>query len=853
MHPTLRQALIRRFTPLALLAIAPFSAAQTDAPPPTFDPETGRSTLNYPPSPSADFLHMDLNLSIPDMNTRVITARQHLRFTPVGSPLDTLTLDAKLLEIERVSAEGEPVAFEHDGQTLMVTFAEPIQPAETAEVLITYRIVDPPNGLYWTTESDAFPDRAAQIHSQGEPEMNSYWFPIHDFPNDRLTTNLSVLVPYGYTVSSNGRLDARFPSPGVSPEGTPRFEYFNFVQDKPHVPYLVTLIVGKFDIVDVGTEEIPMPVYVPPGRGEDVAGTYGRTADMTAFFAELFDEPYPWDRYAQLVVWNFAWGGMENTAATTMYDGCLIPADDLDDHDEEGLISHELAHQWFGDLVTCNSWEHIWLNEGFATYCEALWYEHDRGEDDYLAEIQLNFDDVIANDRGTAPADPAMISKLFEHPEDIFLKDANPYPKGASVLHMLRRRLGDEVFFEACKTWLDEQQFQSAETDQLRRTFERAGGQNLERFFDQWCARPGIPRLEITVRRENPSQAPDGELTVLRVEQTQAIDANNPAFEFDLPIYQAGEDNTPFLHSPSVLRITRRVEEFELFDVVFNFPPSFIAVDPHLSVLAEIHVEQSPDTWVRQLKDGPTLPSRIQAARHLAELDHGRIHLRDTAADPAKHHALRTACIKALAAHGDTPALLGLAGEDLDSWRVRAAIATALADTADPDPASLGWLRDRIESDSSTRVRAAAIRALGILASVDDLPIIELATRLDSHKDQLRQAALDALVSLDEPRGLEIAISLTRDGLNQRTRAAALDAVAQLSVHDPNAAFDTIRPFLDSRIVRIADAAGEALVELRDERAIYLLEEMAQTARDPDDRFKANRWLARLRRDLGEG
>src|SRR5688572_20052583 len=152
------------------------------------------------------------------------------------------------------------------------------------------------------------------------------------------------------------------------------YDTFHWVQDKPHVAYLVTMVVGKFDIVDVGTPQLSMPVYVTQGQGKNVQATFGRTKDMVDFFNKTTGQTYPWARYAQLCVHNFGAGGMENTSATTLYESCVIQPDALLDHDLDGLISHELAHQWFGDLATCNSWEHIWLNEGFATYATHLWF-----------------------------------------------------------------------------------------------------------------------------------------------------------------------------------------------------------------------------------------------------------------------------------------------------------------------------------------------------------------------------------------------------------------------------------------------------------------------------------------------
>ena len=320
--------------------------------PALWDPETGRDLLNYPPDRIVDHQHMRLEIDIPDMNVPRASAVQTLTVTAIGTPTASLTLDARLLDIRSVTSPGRRVTHEHDGRRLTMRFDPPLEPGIASDIVTTYTISDPPHGLLWLPEDPAWPGRPAQIHTQGQTDTNSYWFPCHDFPNERLITELIVTVPEGYLVSGNGRLLAREMRPGRTT--------FHWLQDKPHVNYLVSLIVGKFDVVDLAqaparsrdalrpAKAFEMPVYVPPGRGRDVAGTYGRTPEMIGLFERLTGEAYPWDRYAQLVVWNFGAGGMENTSATTMYDTAIIDPQGLLDGDLDGLIAHELAHQWFG-------------------------------------------------------------------------------------------------------------------------------------------------------------------------------------------------------------------------------------------------------------------------------------------------------------------------------------------------------------------------------------------------------------------------------------------------------------------------------------------------------------------------
>lgn len=803
-----------------------------------FDESTGRDLLNYPRHPLADYVHMRLDLTIADMNVPRMEAVQRLTVRAVRD-LDALTLDARGLDVLSVLVEGRAATHRHDGDRLTVTFSPPLRAGEKREIMTAYTVNDPPDGLYWTLADPAWPGRASQVHSQGEPEMNSFWFPCHDYPNDRMTTEVVATVPGGFTVSSNGRL--------IEHERDGESERWHWMQDKPHVPYLVTLVVGRFDVVDVGTRSLPMPVYVPPGRGRDVRGTYGRTAEMVRFFERRFDEPYPWDRYAQVLVWNFNWGGMENTAATTMYDTAVISREALNDHSLEGLISHELAHQWFGNLVTCRSWEHIWLNEGWATYCEALWEESKGGRAAYDAEIIGNFGSVIADDIGHAPYQPPMVSKEYRHADDVFGRESNPYPKGAAVLHMLRRRLGDEVFFRAAAEYLDEFKFAQVETGDLRRTFERVSGESLEQFFEQWCYRPGIPRLSVSLSWDGPAG-------VLRahVEQTQHIDARNPAFAFTLPlrIHVGGEILT--LEVPIDGRVTT-------FETPLRGAPRFVAVDPDLHVLAAVSVAAPSDWSLAQLEGGDTLPSRLLAARALGTMteadDGGR--LAAVARSERAPVALRREAITALKARRDSTALAMLADKGLRDPGVREHLVAAVGEMAAADAALWSGRRDwfiRVAArDASQRTRAAAVRVLGASRDTGVLSEVLAATARESQDDRVRLAAANALADLDLPEALPAAVELTSARYLGRTRAVAAGAVGRLGRHDAQAAYNALRPLLAERFNGLRNAAGAALVELADARALADFQRLIDSARTPWDRDAAESWKRSLEVKLGSG
>ncbi|MCC6661941.1 MAG: hypothetical protein IT437_13770 [Phycisphaerales bacterium] len=841
--------------------VTPAAPAAPEPVRPGFDAATGRDLTHYPPSPVVDFTHMSLVLDIPDMNTPRALAVQTLDFQPVSEGVTTLRLDARLLRIDDATLtevgvdepRTVPSTFEADGRWLTLRFPKPLVRGTAYSLATTYAIDDPPKGLWWTPEDPAWPGRAAQVYSQGESEFNSYWFPCHDFPNDRMTTDLTVRVPVGYTVSSNGRLmeHEKGVASGTSPTGRTHLsgqEVFHWVQDRPHVPYLVTLVIGKFDVVDVGTEAVPMPVYVPPGQADRVPGTFGRTPQMVEFFAQLFDEPYPWDRYAQLVVHNFDWGGMENTSAATLFDGAPIPPAMQAEEDQDGLISHELAHQWFGDLVTCRSWAHIWLNEGFASYCENLWFEHRDGPDGYMAGVLGQFDAAAGGDRGAAPEQVPMVSGVYHHPDDVFGRESNPYPKGAAILHMLRTRLGDGVFFRGMRAYLDAYGSGQAETGDFRRVMEGVSGESLQRFFTQWCDRPGVPRLVV----ETAWSARDQAVTVA-IRQTQRIDGYNPAFAFSLPVRITSGD-----------AVIRRVIEVDSRETAATIPvpaePLMVAVDPALAVLADVRVVQPVKWRTEELLHGPTLASRVRAARGLAGDDSrdASMALWATVLDTRLHSVLRIAAVRALRDRPEARWVTDLVEAQVEDPLVREAVVEAMAalgarPSVEPEARdrAVAFMVRTFERDASERVRAAALSGLGALRAAGQADVLIRAAAMDSQFDRFRERALSALAEIDAPQGLEVAARLAAPGSGHDTRQHAVRAVQRLAHHNPEAAYTALSRLLGDRERAVREAAARALVALADRRGLDALAAMRDAARDPADREAIEGWIDGLRGATG--
>ncbi|CAG0950252.1 aminopeptidase N [Phycisphaerales bacterium] len=610
--------MVRRFLPLlATLALSTAAPAQDDDPDPRIDLATMREAATWPPDRPFDHLHMRLEVDIPDINKPELSAIQTLTLTPVAQAQKSLILDCRGPSVQSVTSSGIPLFFEQSDGKLRIHFPAPVSPGQTVAVVTTYTLDFSKNrgdGLTFSKgreDAESPTRKVTQIHAQGQAQLNSLWFPCHDYPNERLTTELLVTVADGFDVVSNGHLAARETIPDTRVR-------WHWVQDKPHVYYLVTLAIGKFAIVDVGGPDsarpgLPMPVYVTQGDEENVKDIFGATPAMVAFFEKTFGEPYPWDKYAQVCVRSFSAGGMENTSCTLLTEGTsrVGEAGSRDD-----LISHELAHQWTGDLMTCKGWAHLWLNEGWASYAECLWNEHKAGEDQ--TEAHRAYHRSVLNyvraqrmrNRGSAPTTPPIVSNRYTDPDSVFRKRDDPYAKGAMILHMLRERLGDHAFFGGVRDYVQTYKFSCVETDDFRRCLERASGQSLERFFAQWCYRPGLPRLAVDLDWNEESKSLN-----VAIEQTQTINPLNPAYSLAVPIRVKFED-----------------ESFEWIDLVsdqhqtahsftLKAKPVQVSVDPNITCFSAVETRKPLAWWLDEAAKAPTLYARLQAVDALAAFD----------------------------------------------------------------------------------------------------------------------------------------------------------------------------------------------------------------------------------------
>jgi len=584
--------------------------------------EITRSPIPYQPSRKRDFdlLHTRLELSF-DWERQHVLGQASLQFTPYFYTKSTLIIDAKGFEIHSLAKIEEsdtiPLAYEYDSLQLKITLDREYRRGESFWVYVDYtampenikgfgsEAIQGEKGLYFINP-DSTQDKPQQIWTQGETTFSSCWFPTIDAPNERSTQETFLTVPDYFQTLSNGKLVwSRGAGDGF------RTDYWSMEQ--PHAPYLFMLAVGQWAVVEEEWRGKSVQYWVEPEYEEHAKAIFGHTPEMMTFFSERLGVEFPWDKYAQIVVRDFVSGAMENTTASVFMESLHRDSRALLDEHWDGIIAHELFHQWFGDYVTCESWANLTLNEAFADYSEYLWTEYKYGRDsaDYIA-LESMFD--YLEEANEAPKE--LIRYYHADPGEMF--DRHSYNKGGRVLHMLRRYVGDEAFFAALQEYLTTNALQSVEVHNLRMAFEKVTGEDLNWFFDQWFLLPGHPTLQVEHMYNDSTQT----LSLL-VTQAQNLD-EFPLFELPLnvDVYVKGK---PTRHS---IRITEARQEFQWQT---EHVPDLVLVDPDRQLLGVILHEKPLEMLAAQAELSGHFYYRLVGLSQWVELSKDSIQVQNMA------------------------------------------------------------------------------------------------------------------------------------------------------------------------------------------------------------------------------
>ncbi len=535
-----------------------------------------------------DLIHTELDV-VPHPDTHTLDGKAKLILTPHFYPTDSLTLDAKAMEIRALSVDGQKADYRYDGQQIHIRLPRTYRRGERYTVHIDYlarpdsvksvkgNAITDNRGLYFIDAVEG--EYPAQFWTQGEPESNSCWFPTTDSPNQKSTQKISITVPRHWVTLSNGtRIDSIFHADGTRTDV--------WALRKPHAPYLFFMAGGPFVKVHDSLGSLPVNYYVEP-RYKDVAKQiFGRTPEMIRYFSTITGVPYPWPKYSQIVTRKFVSGAMENTTAVNHSDMAYQDADQLVDKNSwETVIAHELFHHWFGDLVTAESWAQITVNESFADYSEALWLEHTGGPD--LRDQKVEQDRQLYFMVPGSDKKP-LVRHHYHTPDDVF--DIVSYQKGGAILHMLRTYVGDSAFFAGLHKYLTDNAYGTGEAERLRLAMEDVSGMDLTRFFKQWYYRPGHPKLDITYDyKYNLENKLDGSGTVtVHIRQK-----TEKPWEFPLmiDIYENGQ------YHRYPVRVDDSVENFTF---PFQRRPDLVNVGARHVLLARINDHRPDETYYFQ-------------------------------------------------------------------------------------------------------------------------------------------------------------------------------------------------------------------------------------------------------------
>ncbi len=765
------------------------------------------TATHYVPDRPVAVSHVCLSFE-PDLAARTLQGQSRLSLTARRDGLDKVELNAVDMTIERASVDGKPVSgVDYDGERLRIALGRTFERGERFTLAVDYRC-KPRRGLYFVGPDQSHPDRLLECWSQGQDDDSRFYWPCVDLPVEKATSEVFCTVPAGVTVLSNGDLADQT----NLPDGRTRWHY---VMDLPHPPYLVTLVCGQFTELKDRAPETGVDVYyyAPKGREADTRRSLGRTPEMIDFFSRRIGITYPHRRYSQVFVHDFIFGGMENTTATTLTSEAMLDPRAAFDHDVEPLVCHELAHQWWGDLLTCREWPEAWLNEGFATYFEYVWRDHTRGRDE--ADVDLLGDlDAYLGEAGIYQR--PIVCRQYQEPIDLF--DRHLYEKGGRVLHMLRHELGEDSFWRALRLYGERHARGSVETRDLARAIEEASSRNLDWFFDQWVGSPGHPELEGTWEWDA-----DKKVGTLRLEQKQSGDR-------------------PQRFTTRVLFEVEGVQSEQGIDVsqrshAFEFPlaarPSQVIFDPGDVVLKSIKLKKPRALWERQLQAAHLGVDRVLAARALADLpEPATVVALAAALESDSFWSVRAAAAAALGKTRRQDALDTLLNaRTQENPRVRRAVAAALGDfvvTHVPGNQRAADLLERwvVGGDASCFVEAAAALALGRTRSPSAVAVLPAVLSRSSFQDVIRARAIEGLGATADEAAIPLVEAAFAPDASIYARRAAVGALAHLAegtLHVRRAR-ERIEGWLSDSDFRVRGEAASSLAVLGDGRAVPAIE-----------------------------
>jgi aminopeptidase N len=786
------------------------------------------SSRHLPPDKEFHAAHIKIELKV-DLEKKRIGGSCTTTLAPMREGVGAFHLDACEMRIEGVTLDGGRVAFEHDGKTLTVPLPEKLK-ASPHELKVDYS-AEPKQGVHFIAPDEKYPNKPVQAWTQGEPEFSRYWYPCHDDPNDKSTSETMITVPEGYLVVSNGRLAQR-----GNAEGEAGWVTFHWKEEVPHSAYLNSFAVGKFGMIEEEARGVPLQYYFPESKRADARRLFGLTPDMLEVFESLTRVKYPFEKYSQIAVHDFVVGGMENVSATTLTDTRFPDERSEEDYSARysrpdrnhiELVAHELAHMWFGDLVTAKHWSHLWLNEGFATYFQALYTERKYGKDEFRhdmlskAETYFEEDDTMYR--------RSIVDDTYVYADDVF--DGYAYEKASWMIHQLRYILGDELFFRSVAEFLRRYARANADTHDFMEVLEEMSGLSLEGYFEQAFYKAGHPEFEVSYSWDEATRTAE-----VAVKQAQQLDQLTPIFSLpcELTFYVRGPGGTSRVSKRVNLHAPEERYHFEL-----PAKPSIVEFDPEEWLLKKVKFEKPLSMLLLQLVEGREASSRRRAAEGLAIFKNDLVvvgALEKAIGNDGDHYSVRSEAAKSLGKIGGKQALDALVRlSNVKHRRVRRAVVAALGEFKDSRVA--GPLLAALKSDESPYVQCQAALSYGKAGLPDAYSVLTSAVGIPSPEDAMSEACLEALGYVREPRTWEFLRQHLPYGRPTRARVGALKALTRLGWLEEADVALLKDLLLEDKEYTVRAQVLETVSDLIDRRLLPAVKQAAEKDADP----RANR------------
>jgi aminopeptidase N len=757
-----------------------------------------------------DVLHYALDIAV-NPYVHELRGKAAITLVPLKS-LNTVQLDAGGMTFASITLRGSasPLVYTQRHDTLLVQLPSEQTSSDTLVLTLDYSCT-PDRGFYFVGPDRYYPDTPVQAWSQGEEQDNHWWFPCYDYPNDKATSEMHVTVPDSFTTISNGALLS------ISHDTTARTSTYFWFSAKPASSYLISLVVGRFARIESRFGSIPVYSYFPPGKEIEAESSFSHTPDMMKLFSDETGFPYPWPKYSQVVIKQFMYGGMENLSAATLTDRTLHDARARLDASSDGLVSHELSHQWFGDLLTCRNWSHAWLNEGFASYFANLYTGHALGGDEFQYAMHRSQLDAMTHDLG--PDRRPTVTNDYSEAADLF--DSHIYGRGAAILHMLRFLLGDADFWKGIRRYVDEYQYMCVTTDDFEHAMEEASGEDLGWFFTEWVYHAGFPAFEVHSSYDSTARN-----ITLMIEQQQEVDNLTPLYRMPVDV------EVTTAKGSSVHRINVEPQREQLVSIPSAEPPTNIVFDKGGWILKSLVQPKSlPELFV-QLKTGDEADRERALIELGSQIDSPMV--MEEVANILQHDpfwGVRKKAAEVLGWATDPQAgfkSIAPAFRDPKS-QVRVAATASLHNFKSLDVLmALGTL---VETDSSYEVVAEAFKSLVAIDPANGMRYCMRALSMDSERDIIRAAGAKALGYMKTGEAKKWLRGLTEYGQPEDVRRAAMEALVAQWAPD-----DDVRALMESllhdtaRVIR--RKAAQQLGILGDRRSRGVLASIA--LHDPD-------------------